>query len=341
MARQTETRTAPFTLEYVDTVGFVADQGGRGFHLPTDMEIRSDGRIFVASRSNTAALNIVGIQMVTSQHDFYGQLYGYGSGDGDMIWPSALALDAADNLYMADDMLQRITVYDPDGNFVSNWGSVGSADGEFEGPSGLIFDADDNLLLVDHRNHRVQKFSKDGKFISKFGSFGSGDGEFNLPWGIDLDKQGCIYIADWRNDRIQKFTADGEFLAAFGSSGDGDGEFNRPSGLAVDTDGNMYIADWGNQRVQVLASDGSFITKLRGEATLSEWATEYLEANADELDARSRFVPEFLVDVNDVHEESARVEPYFWDPVTVALDEHERVYVLETCRHRFQIYRKV
>ena len=337
----TQTITKPFTLKYMDTIGFVADQGGRGFHLPTDMVIREDGRIFVASRSNTTALDIVGIQMATVDHQFLGQLYGYGRGDGEMIWPSAVALDSENLLYMADDFLQRVTIYDADGNFVSKWGTVGAGDGEFDGPSGLAFDADDNLLLVDHRNHRVQKFTKDGEFISKFGSFGSGDGEFNLPWGIALDSEGLIYIADWRNDRIQKFTHDGEFIAAFGSTGDGEGQFNRPSGLAVDSDGNMYIADWGNQRVQVLDAEGNFITSLRGEATLGKWAVEYLNANADELDARSRFVPEFEVDIEDEHEASARIESYFWDPVTVVLDEQERVYVLETCRHRFQVYEKV
>lgn len=336
----TQTGVKPFTLEYVDTIGFVADQGGRGFHLPTDMEIRGDGRIYVASRSNTTALEIVGIQMVTLEHGFLGQMYSYGRGDGQMIWPSAVALDSADNLYMADDFLQRVTVYDRGGNFVSKWGAVGSGEGEFDGPSGLIFDGNDDLLLVDHRNHRVQRMTKDGQFISSFGSFGDGDGEFNLPWGIEQDGEGCIYIADWRNDRIQKFTPDGEFMAKFGSSGDGEGEFNRPSGLAVDSDGNMYIADWGNQRVQVLSDDGEFITSLRGQAGLSTWAQEYLEANADEFDARSRFVPVFDVDVDDPHEQSARVEPYFWDPVTCVLDEQERLYVLETCRHRFQVYQK-
>ena len=337
----TQTITKPFTLKYVDTIGFVADQGGRGFHLPTDMVIRDDGRIFVASRSNTTALDIVGVQMATVDHQFFGQLYGYGRGDGQMIWPSAVALDSDNMLYMADDFLQRVTVYDADGNYVSKWGTVGFGDGEFDGPSGLAFDADDNLLLVDHRNHRVQRMTKDGEFISSFGSYGSGEGEFNLPWGIAQDKDWQIYIADWRNDRIQKFTPDGEFIAAYGSTGDSEGEFNRPSGLAVDSDGNMYVADWGNQRVQVLDADGNYITSLRGEATLGEWAVEYLNANADELDARSRFVPEFEVDVEDEHEASARIESYFWDPVTCVLDEQERVYVLETCRHRFQVYEKV
>ena len=337
MPMTTQTR---FQLKPVTTVGFVADQGGRGFHLPTDFVIRSDGRIFVASRSNTTALDIVGIQMATIDHEFYGQIGGYGSAPGQMIWPSALAMDSDENLYLGDDFLHRITVYDRDGQVQSTWGTKGTADGEFDGVSGLLFDRDDNLLLVDHRNHRIQKFTKDGQFIDKWGSHGDGEGEFNLPWGITQAPDGHIFVADWRNDRIQKFTPDGEFVAKFGTSGSDDGEFSRPSGLAVDSEGNMYVADWMNQRVQVLDPEGGFIQKLRGDGTLGAWAVEYLNANADELEARSKFVPVFGVDTDDPSEASARIEPYFWDPVRVALDDQERVYVLETGRHRFQVYEK-
>ena len=102
----------------------------------------------------------------------------------------------------------------------------------------------------------------------------------------------------------------------------------------------MYVTDWGNQRVQVLGPDGTFLTKLRGQATLSPWSVEYLEANADELRARETYVPVYEVDTDDPNETSARIEPYFWDPVAVKLDAEERVYVLETGRHRFQVYRK-
>ncbi|MCI0771162.1 MAG: hypothetical protein J4O08_06145 [Chloroflexi bacterium] len=336
----TDTGTRMVNLEYVDTIGFVADQGGRGFHLPMGIAIKDDGRIYVASRSNTQSLNIVGIQVVNLKHEFFGQINSYGKGDGQMIWPTALALDSQENLYLSDDFLQRITIFDGEGNFKTKWGAKGNGDGEFDGPSGIVFDSDDNMLLVDHRNNRVQKFTKDGRFISKFGSQGGGDGQFDLPWGICLDDDGYIYIADWRNDRIQKFTSDGEFVAKFGASGDGDGQLNRPAGVAVDSDGNMYVADWGNQRLQVLAPDGSFLLKLRGQATLSHWAKEYLEAQADELKARESFQPVFDVDTDDQHEVSARIEPYFWDPVTVILDKQDRVYVLETSRHRFQVFQK-
>ncbi len=332
---------ADFKLKYSDTIGFNADQGGRGFHLPTAMVVRDDGRIFVVSRSSTIALNIVGIQMTNLDHDFFGQIGGHGRDAGRMIGPTALALDSEDNLYLADEALQRITVFDRDGELVSTWGAKGDANGEFDSPSGMAFDDDDNLFLVDHKNHRIQKLTKDGGFLDTWGSFGDGEGEFNLPWGISRAPDGTLYVADWRNDRIQRFSPDGDFIALYGSSGDGEGQLNRPSGVAVDSEGNMYVADWGNQRVQILDSEGNFIEQLQGEATLSLWSREYLDSQADEARARSTFEPFFEVDTDNQSEVSARIEPYFWDPVDVALDAEDRVYVLETCRHRFQIYEKV
>ena len=332
--------TTAFAMRYVTNVGFAADQGGRGFLMPTAMALRNDGRIFVSSRSNTTALTIVGIQMVTVDHDFFGQIGGYGSEPGQMIWPSALALDREENLYLADDFLDRITVYDRDGEVVSTWGTKGSGDGEIDGPSGLLFDGEDNLLVVDHKNHRVQRFTKDGRYLSQWGSFGDGEGQFNLPWGITQDRDGNVYVADWRNDRIQKLTPDGEFLAAYGSPGDGDGQLNRPSGVGVDSEGNIYVADWGNQRVQVMNPEGAFLHSLRGEADLNPWALEYLDAQADEKRARASYVPVYEVDTDDPNEVSARIEPYFWDPVNVVLDEKDRLYVLEVCRHRFQVYER-
>ena len=330
--------TTTLNLQYVDNVGFNADNGGRGFHLPTAMVIRGDGRIFVASRSSLNLLVIVGIQMVSRNHDFYGQIGRHGREPGQMIGPTALALDGDDNLYLADDFLQRITVYDRGGDVVTTWGRQGSGDGEFNAPSGLAFDRDDNMLLVDHKNHRVQRLTKDGTYISQWGSFGDGDGEFNLPWGITQDRDANVFIADWRNDRIQKFTPDGEFVAKYGAPGTGDGQLRRPSDVAVDSEGNLWVADWGNQRLQVLDPEGNFIAKARGEADLSVWSQEYMTAQKDEELARSSYVPVFEVDTDDINEESARIEPYFWDPVAVAVDDEGCGYVLETGRHRFQIY---
>ena len=109
-----------------------------------------------------------------------------------------------------------------------------------------------------------------------------------MPWGIALDKQGNVYVADWRNDRIQKFTADGRFLMKFGSSGSGEGEFNRPTDVAVDRDGIIYVADWLNDRLQVFDPDGNFAALKTGDATISKWGKDKLDANPEMWGERDR-----------------------------------------------------
>ncbi|HEX2278683.1 MAG TPA: NHL repeat-containing protein, partial [Candidatus Tectomicrobia bacterium] len=225
----------------------------------------------------------------------------------------------------------------------SQWGAKGSGAGEFDRPAGIAFDAEQHLLVVDGRNHRIQRYTKDGRFLGQWGSRGRGPGEFNLPWGIAVDRSGAVYVADWRNDRVQKFDPAGKFLAAYGTPGRGDGEFRRPAGVAVDAEGNIYVADWGNERVQVLAPDGSFVAKFRGEAGLSKWGESYFIANQDELEERRKADLEPKLDLSpgdDLRQESANVEKFFWGPTAVKVDDQGRVYVVDSCRHRIQVYRK-
>ena len=219
-------------------------------------------------------------------------------------------------------------------------GTPGARDGELGGPSGLAFDSEDNLYVADHLNNRIQKFTSDGLFLLTFGSEGAGDGQFNLPWGLTVDPKGEVYVADWRNDRIQRFSPDGEFLAKYGNSGHGDGEFYRPSSVAVDSEGYIYVADWGNERVQVLGPSGDFVTKLRGEATLSAWAQDFLNTNVEEAEtrAKSNLEPQFDFFEGDPFEESSHVEKYFWAPVSVKFTSDGRLCVTECNRHRIQIY---
>ena len=327
-------------IKYLDTVGFGADIGGRGFHLPVDISVRADGRVYVINRSPMHRLGIrVGICDLL--HGWYGEFGSDGKADGQFTGPAAITHDSNDRIYVADEELNRITVFNADGEFESKWGEPGTEPGQINGPSALKVTSDGNLLLVDHLNNRIQKMTLDGQYLSHWGSKGIAEGQFNLPWGIDTDNDENVYVADWRNDRIQRFSEDGKFIDMYGSSGSDDGLFNRPSDVAVDQDGFIYVADWGNQRVQVFDHHWNFHASLRGQATVSPWAQEYLEANADELDARSRFDPYIEVDTDDEHEISARVEAYFWDPIAVEIDPEGRLVVADSLRHRLQIYQRL
>ena len=278
------TEIAPITFQYSHTIGRQENRSGTGFFYPVAITRDEENLLYVLSRgSETPAFFPCKRVTVFTVDEELVREFGTkvppedadaSAPDGTFMWPTAVALDKAGNAYVADEWLNRISVFDKDGECVGKWGTLGDGDGEFNRPSGLAFDAEDNLYLVDSVNHRVQIFTKEGKFLSKWGGSGSGDGEFSYPWGIEIDHNGDVYVADWRNDRIQKFAPDGQFLMKFGTSGQEDGEFNRPTGVAVDRDGIIYVTDFKNDRLQVFDADGSFITKLTGEATLSKWGRE-------------------------------------------------------------------
>ena len=339
--------TAPDTrkplefLEYSHTIGALTAED-QGFYYPMDTTIGNDGRIYTVSRAVEGYPRGVRVTMCRLDSEYLGTFATFGESDRQLIWPTAIAMDSQGQIYVCDDYTNRITVFDNAGKYLDKWGVHGSESGELDGPAGLAFDREDNLYVSDHRNDRIQKFTTDGRFLSRFGSGGSGDGQFNLPWGLTVDSDGDVYVADWRNDRIQKFSPGGEFLAKYGSSGRDDGQFYRPSGVAVDGEGYMYVADWGNERLQVLDPKGGFLMKLRGQATPSPWAEDFLRLNVEEADTRAKsdLEPEIDYFVDDPHEESSHIEKLFWAPVSVKLDAHGMVYVTESNRHRIQIYKR-
>ena len=326
-------------LEYSHTMGMTVMEG-KGFYYPVDAAVGKDDRLYVISRSKEETTRGIRVTICDAESGYFGNFGGYGFGGGQFVWPACGATDSQGRFFISDERLHRVTAYDADGAYLFHWGHQGSGEGELDTPSGLAFDGQDNIYVADTYNNRVQKFTADGRFLLSI----SGEGErgVSLPWGLACDAQDNVYIADFGNDAIKKFSSDGEFLAAFGSSGRGEGQFTRPASVAVDREGYIYVADWGNERVQVLDATGNFVQLLRGEATISEWAANFLSINREEAAARTTANLDMEIDyfIDDPHEESSHIEKYFWCPVSVKLDSQGRLYVTETNRHRLQIYRR-
>ena len=314
------------SFHYSHTLGR-SEYSGSGFRYPLDLALAGDGVIYVVNRSRQDRVEGVRVTVLTMHEDFIRDFGRFGEGDGEFVWPISITLDSDGHAYVADQWLNRISIFDEGGEFVGKWGTAGEGDGQLNQPTGIVFDAEDNLYVADSHNNRIQVYNRDGKFLAKWGEAGSGPGQFNRPWGIAIDHNGDVYVADWRNDRVQKFTSKGEFLAEFGSSGAGVGEFNRPADVAVDKDGDIYVADWGNDRVEVFTSDGRHITTFTGDSTLSKWGQAKLEANPDQITQRN-LVRDF------------EPERRFSHPVAIQIDDQGRILVLEASRHRIQVYQK-
>tara|TARA_B100001167_G_C16764693_1_gene303467 strand:+ start:463 stop:1470 length:1008 start_codon:yes stop_codon:yes gene_type:complete len=318
-----------WSFQYSHSIGR-NEFAGTGFRNPVDMALAADDIVYVLNRSREDRPDGVRVSMVTIDENLISEFGAYGEDDGNLIWPSAIALDPDGNVYIADEYLNRISVYTKDGDFIRKWGKAGTENGEIDKPAGLVIDGKGTLYLTDSGNHRVQKFTLDGKYLGAFGSFGSGPGQLNMPWGIALDMDGQVFVADWRNDRIQAFSPDGEWQSSFGSSGTGVGEFNRPNSVAVDKDGLIYVLDWLNNRVQILNPDGRLITSLFGEHSLSEWGKDKLLSNPDMIQQRALALSW----------DQGYFERKLSDPCAVKVDNQNRIAVLENTSGRIQVYQK-
>lgn len=328
-------------VNYSQTVGLVA-MFGRGFSNPVDVAFSSDEKMYVLSRTNPDQPEGVRVGICDLNSEYYGDFGSFGNDDGAFIWPTALCFDNKDVLYLSDEFNDRITLFDTTGRVLDKFGIQGTQNGQLSGPAGIAIDGDNNIYISDHMNHRIQIFDTKGNHIGGWGNFGKGEGQFDMPWGISVSNDGHLYVADWRNDRIQTFNLEGKFLRSYGDYSMSNAQFCRPSSVVADEQGYIYVADWGNERVQILDPDGTVVQTLRGEATLSKWAVEFFEANEDEAVARnaSAMYPKMTSEVETPYEESARTEPLFWGPVSVKLDSVGRLYVVETNRHRIQIYER-
>ncbi|MDR3091012.1 MAG: hypothetical protein LBU36_02270 [Clostridiales bacterium] len=184
--------------------------------------------------------------------------------------PCAIAIDSADNIYVADTLNNRIRKVDPNGN-VTTFAGTGEAafsDGRadlaaFSAPMGIAVSesgAGTVVYVADTGNNRIRRIA-DGKVTTLAGAAQAGfiDGEakqarFNFPAGLTTFGDSLI-IVDSGNHSVRKLQ-DGrvETIAGNGEPGDELGEsyeamLHMPMGAAV-KGGEIYIADTGNNKIK-------------------------------------------------------------------------------------------
>ena len=328
--------------DYSRVVGRSAVSGA-GFNMPFALCLGPGDTLYVVNRgaeyipgapwnkvAHGTRIGVFTIGGDPEDEEWVSDFSGYGDQPGELIWPAGVALDSAGNAYITDEWLNRVSIFDPAGQFLTCWGTEGNGPAQLSRPAGILIDDQDIVYIADGGNHRIQKFATDGTFQAQFGGYGQGPGQFDGPWGMTLDGAGHLYVADHKNNRAQKLTVDGNYVAEFGSYGAGRGQLNRPSDVAVDPDGEVYVCDWGNSRVQVFAPEGRFLTSLYGDAQeLSKWARPVVNASSQGL-LRRREV------------KNIEVEWRLAMPSSVVFDaRRSRLLIADTQRGRLQIYNKV
>ena len=254
-----------------------------GMNRPYSVVVDKAGNIYIADTYNDAVRKVAASSGIMSTFAGKGTQGLGGDGGGAtgalMDTPTALVLDPAGNLYIADTNNHRIRKVGTDGNistFAGNGQAASSGDGgpatsaAMNSPEGLAIDQAGNLYVADTAGHRVRKITPDGTIttVAGNGSGGfTGDGgpatqaSLYYPKGLAVDPSGNLFIADWLNSRVRVVTPDGTIYTAAGNGafsyyGDGGPATNAalrfPWGLAADASGKIYIADDENSLIRML-----------------------------------------------------------------------------------------
>ncbi|WP_433964810.1 Ig-like domain repeat protein [Tunturiibacter gelidiferens] len=210
--------------------------------------------------------------------------------------PQGLALDNANNLYIADTHNHRIrTLNLTTGIITTIAGSTSGFSGDnapalssqLNLPTALATDASGNLYLADTGNHRIREITSSTGLITTIAGTGtqgySGDGTsaisaaIDSPTGIAVDASSNLYLADTHNHRIRKITSSTGIITTIagtglpGFSGDTTPAANAtlalPHGLTADASGNLYLADTANHRIRRIDAITGVITTVVGDGT--------------------------------------------------------------------------
>ena len=264
------------------------------FNGPVAVTIDNIGNIFVADTNNHTIRKITPARVVST---FAGLAGNDGSANGTgstarFSFPSALAVDSANNIYVADtsnSTIRKITPARVVSTFAGLAGSPGSANGtgsaaRFNFPSGVIVDraGTGNIYVGDTSNFTIRQITPAGVVTTLAGSPGMRGGtngtgsaaRFELPEGMAVDSTGNIYVADQDASTIRKISPGGvvsTFAGSFTKSGSLNGtgsaaRFNLPADVAVDSSNNLYVADSNNCTIRKI-TPAAAVTTLAGLAS--------------------------------------------------------------------------
>ncbi len=273
----------------VPASGVIANVAGTGVRgsdpgelfFPRGITYDSLGNLFIADNYNDRVMKIpAGSAMMLEAGNSNTGFGGDGSqaSQARLNSPTGVAVDAAGNVYIADNGNERIRMVDVNGDistiagngnpsFVGNNSPAKSAQLD---PYDVALDHAGNLYVADRANHYIRKINLTTMVISTVAGIGtpgySGDGgpatsaQLRSPTSMAVDAAGNLYIADNGNSVVRRVSTTGVIstiagngkLIFNGETGTAIGVSIDPTRVVLDSTGAIYITDQFNDRVRKL-----------------------------------------------------------------------------------------
>ena len=177
------------------------------------------------------------------------------SGPPPLRKPTAVAVDFAGNVFVADGVNDRVLQFDAAGNLVAEIGRIGEE--PLARPISIKVDRSDRLWIADTGHQRVLVRGADGALTQTF-TFERG----NLGRAPDLTDVApaadglTAWTVDNDNHRLVQIDLATRTQTVVGGKGESLGQFDYPFMIALGRDGDLFVTDVINGRVQILSAAG-------------------------------------------------------------------------------------
>jgi DNA-binding beta-propeller fold protein YncE len=183
-----------------------------------------------------------------------------------------------------------------------------------------------------------------GDLVKVWGRRGISEGRLQKPRAITIDGNDEIYIVDM-TARIQVFDLEGNYLRGWETPAH---DVGRPTGLSVDRDGNILVADTHYHRLLIYSRQGELLRQIGGTHGLGPGEFGFLTDAVQ--DSQGNYYISEYGELDRIHKYTrdgelikewgghGRAPGEFLRPQSMAIDEHDHLWVADSCNHRIQIF---
>src|SRR6266702_1813337 len=223
---------------------------GGGMNSPVGFAIDLSGNVWVAnSAGSVSKFSSTGTAISTG--------LGYQGGGLNGSVPAAIAIDASNNVWVADD-----TSFQPHVSELNNSGGAISTSSGFTGGGvynaiSVAIDGSGNAWFADDENFaNLSKFSSAGTAVSPSGGYSGGGLAVPGPQAVAIDASGNAWAAC--SGTLAEFSSSGTAVSP--SAGYTGGGIALPKGIAIDGAGNVWLANNNSGSVSEFSKTGTPIT---------------------------------------------------------------------------------
>ena len=136
---------------------------------PAGLDLTSVHRIHETTGNVVVTKTPAGTSELVSPPVFSASFGSEGSGNGQFKHPSGGAVDASGNVWVVDQVNNRIEKFSSSGSFLVAYGKEGAGEVQFRNPWGIaIYQSSGNVYVTDMENNRVEELSSSGTFVRSF-----------------------------------------------------------------------------------------------------------------------------------------------------------------------------